>query len=68
MVPSGRVMRTGGTFTPGLGASASAARKSNNVGHFRGFLALATFPSELSTSAQGAIAQQPAFGDFGPIH
>jgi predicted nuclease of predicted toxin-antitoxin system len=25
MVPSGRVMRTGGTFTPGLGASASTA-------------------------------------------
>ena len=23
----------------------------NNCGHFRGFLALATFPSELSTSA-----------------
>src|SRR5438128_58272 len=30
-----------------VGASASAARKSNSCGHFRGFLALATFPSEL---------------------
>src|SRR2546422_11387081 len=51
MAPSGSVTRTGGVFTPVLGAFANAARKSNRWGHFRGFLALATFPSERSTSA-----------------
>ena len=41
----------GGAFTPALGTSARTARQSNKCGHFRGFFALATFPSELSTSA-----------------
>jgi len=37
--------------------------KSNSVGHFRGFLALATFPSDLSMSA----SQQPVVGDLGAV-
>src|SRR5216684_5313641 len=61
MVPSGKVMRTDGTFTTVLGTSASAARKSNNCGHFRGFLALATFPSEPSTSAYARSPNSPRF-------
>jgi len=56
MVPFGRVMRAGGTFAPTLGTSARPARQSNNCGHFRGFLALATFPSELSDQRVGAIS------------
>src|SRR5205807_640688 len=59
MVPSGRVMQTDGSFTSVLGASASAARKSNSCGHFRGFLALATFASELSTSAYARSPSSP---------
>src|ERR1700724_1411398 len=52
-------MRTAGTFTTVLGASTSAARKSNSCGHFRGFLALATFASELSTSAYARSPSSP---------
>src|SRR5437899_12911363 len=59
MAPSGRVMRTDGAFTPVLGASASAARKSKRCGHFRGFLALAAFPSELSTRAYARSPSSP---------
>src|ERR1700730_6619088 len=50
-------MRTEGTTV--LEASASAARKSNSWGHFRGFLALATFASELSTSAYARSPSSP---------
>jgi len=63
MPPSGRAMRTGGIAVPVRGMSVSAARKSNSVGHFRGFLALATFPSDLSMSA----SQQPVVGDLGAV-
>src|SRR5689334_16977193 len=53
-------MRTDGTCTTVLGASASGApRKSNNWGHFRGFLALATFASELFTSAYERSPSSP---------
>jgi hypothetical protein len=40
-----------GGSAPDLGMSISAAWQSNSCGHFRGFLAFATFPSVLSTSA-----------------
>src|SRR6266436_6520580 len=59
MVPSGKEIQTDGTFTTVLGASASAARKSNSCGHFRGFLALATLASELSTSAYARSPSSP---------
>ena len=51
MPPSGRVIRTAGTFALRRGGSMKVARKSKRFGHFLGFLALATFPSELSTTA-----------------
>ena len=51
MVPSGRVMQTGGMFSPVCGACTKAARKSNRFGHFRGLLALAIFPSDGSKRA-----------------
>src|SRR5947209_1471420 len=59
MVPSGRVIRTGGTFALIRGGSMKVARKSKRVGHFLGFLAVATFPSELSTSAYARSPNSP---------
>src|SRR5436305_6637827 len=61
-------MRTGGGALPARATSVSTARKSNNVGHFRGFLTRATFPSELSTKRVRTIPQQPAVSDLGGVH
>jgi hypothetical protein len=41
----------GGTGETSEDSSVRAAWQSNKCGHFRGFLAVAIFPSELSTSA-----------------
>jgi hypothetical protein len=59
IVPSGRAMRTAGTSMSGCGVSTNAARKSNSCGHLRGFLALATFPSELSIRAYARSPSNP---------
>src|SRR5437667_7154309 len=60
MVPSGRVMRTpGGRLAPGRGGSMKVARKPKSVGHFFGFLAVAAFPSALSTRAYARSPSRP---------
>src|SRR5438105_10435345 len=51
-------MRTGAVA---LAPFANAARKSNNCGHLRGFLALATFPSEPSTRAYARSPSSPCW-------
>src|SRR5919112_2321246 len=51
-VPSGKVIRTGGMFSATCGGSSiKAARKSKRFPHFLGFLALATLPVSLSSTA-----------------
>src|SRR5215207_11393179 len=52
-------MRTGGSCAPERGPSTKAARKSNNCGHFRGFLALTTLPSVLSRRAYTRSPSSP---------
>src|SRR6266851_8125857 len=59
VVPSGRAIRTGGTFAAARGGSMKLARKSKRRGHFRGFFAVATFPSELSTRAYARSPSSP---------
>src|SRR6266704_2243951 len=51
--------RTRGQTEVSDGIPVIAARKSNNCGQFRGFLALATFASELSTSAYARSPSSP---------
>src|SRR5919199_3285 len=52
LVPSGKVIRTGGiSFTLYGGESTNIERHSKSFPHFLGFLALATFPVCLSTTA-----------------
>src|SRR6266446_4402881 len=57
--PSGRAIRTGGTFAAGRAGSTKVARKSKRRGHFRGFLAVAAFPSALSTRAYARSPSSP---------
>src|SRR3989442_3503170 len=45
---------TGGTFAAARAGSTKVARKSKRHGHFRGFFAVATFPSELSIDRKSA--------------
>src|SRR5437899_4465035 len=59
VVPSGRAIRTGGTFAAARTGSMRVARKSKRRGHFRGFLAVAAFPSELSTRAYARSPSSP---------
>jgi hypothetical protein len=44
LAPRGNVMRTGGAGAPGLGGSTKSARKSKSRPHYRGCLALTSFP------------------------
>src|SRR2546428_2770776 len=59
VVPSGRAIRTVGTFAAARAGSMKVARKSKRRGHFRGFLAVAAFPSELSTRAYARSPSSP---------
>src|SRR6266542_2657264 len=52
-------MRIGGSFAPARTGSVKAARKSKRRGHFRGFLAVAAFPSALSTRAYARSPSSP---------
>src|SRR3981081_1791156 len=52
-------MRTRGTFAATRAGSMTVARKSKRRGHFRGVLAVATFPSELSTRAYARSPSSP---------
>src|SRR5262249_35657096 len=58
-VPFGRLIWTGGAFPSMRGGSTKAARNANRFGHFRGFLAVATLPSEPSTSAYARSPRSP---------
>src|ERR687886_2961384 len=51
LLPSGKVIRTGGISCTLCGESINIERKSNNLPHFLGFLALAALPVCLSTTA-----------------
>src|SRR3982751_691150 len=52
LLPSGKVILTGGIlFASSFGESTSIERKSKSFPHFLGFLALATLPVCLSTTA-----------------
>src|SRR5919201_763661 len=51
LLPSGKVIRTGGMSFTSCGDSTNIERKSNSFPHFLGFLALATLPVCLSTTA-----------------
>src|SRR5215216_1466094 len=67
-VPSGRVIRTAGSFDfPGVG-STYAARKSKKLPHLRGFFAPATFFVAASTTAKLTIADEAALRDFGGVY
>src|SRR5438094_984830 len=58
IMPSGSVMRMGGISSPTRGASMYAARKLKRLGHFFGFLALATLPVYTAVLVTGiGIAQ-----------
>ena len=59
LFPSGSVTRTGGSGLPSTGGAANAARKSNMLGHFFGFLALTTFPVSASTRARERSPSTP---------
>src|SRR5216684_1605234 len=59
VAPSGSAIRTVGTFAAARADSIKVARKSKRCGHFRGFLALAPFPSELSTRAYARSPRSP---------
>src|SRR6267154_3680013 len=52
-------MRTRGTFAAARAGSMTVARKSKRRGHFLGFLAVAAFPSELSTRAYARSPSSP---------
>src|SRR6266487_3785570 len=52
-------MWTGGTVAAARTGSTKVARKSKRFGHFRGFLAVAAFPSELSTRAYARSPSSP---------
>src|SRR6266849_7684727 len=52
-------MRTGGMLAPVRGGSMKVARKPRSVGHFLGFLAVAAFPSALSTRAYARSPSRP---------
>src|ERR687886_985574 len=51
LLPSGKVIRTGGISCTLCGESINIERKSKRLPHFLGFLALATLPVCLSTTA-----------------
>src|SRR5207302_1660441 len=59
VVSSGRVTRTGGILAPVCGGSMKVALKPKSVGHFVGFLAVAAFPSALSTRAYARSPSKP---------
>src|SRR6266404_5517837 len=59
VAPSGSVMRTGGILAPVCGGSMKVALKPKSVGHFLGFLAVAAFPSALSTRAYARSPSKP---------
>src|SRR5919198_5323377 len=60
LLPSGKVIRTGGmSFTSSCGESRSIERKSKSFPHFLGFLALATLPVCLSTTAYARSPVSP---------
>src|SRR6266566_5098669 len=59
VLPSGNVMRTGGTFETVPVASDSVAPRANKSGQRRGFLAVATLPSIVSTSAYARSPTSP---------
>ena len=59
VTPSGSVTRTGGRGFPSSGGVVKAARQSNIVGHFFGFLALTTFPVSVSTKASERSLSNP---------
>src|SRR5882672_1022366 len=59
VAPSGSIMRTGGTLAPVWGGSMKVALKPKSVGHFLGFLAVAAFPSVLSTRAYARSPSRP---------
>ena len=52
-------MRTAGTGTPGRGGFGNPARNSSIRGHFRGFFALATSPSQRSSTAYARSPRSP---------
>src|SRR5262245_25584726 len=59
VLPSGKLIRTGGTFETVPVASDSVAARANNLGQRRGFLAVATLPSVVSTSAYARSPTSP---------
>src|SRR5271157_3777904 len=50
-LPSGKVIRAGGSDVVPFSGSVNEARKANRFGHFEGFLALAIFPVATSAKA-----------------
>src|SRR5918994_6758972 len=59
LMPSGRVTRTGGSGFPTSGGVTNAARNSNMVGHFFGFLALTILAVSVSTKASERSPSKP---------
>src|SRR5439155_27139601 len=59
LVPSGSVMRTGGTGALLPDDSMQVAWNAKRCGHFLGFLAVATFPSALSSKAYTRSPSSP---------